>query len=453
VFERILIVDPDDALRESLSLLLASEGYEFIAAGNGDEALEKIDSTPVDLIFCELRLPGIDGFDLLPQLARRLPGAPIILTSSQGSEDLAIEAMRLGAYDYLAKPFARAEVLLTLRNIQERAQLRRVNQLLERDVDQALGERPIVAASQSMIDLLELLERSTAFKTAALLTGESGTGKEVMARAIHAQSPRRDNLFVVVNCGAIPEHLLESELFGHARGAFAGATCARRGRFEEADRGSIFLDGIAEIPASLQVKLLRVLQEEEIRPIGQSKSQSIDVRVIAATARDLEAEISAGRFREDLFHRLNVVELHVPALRDRREDIPLLVDHFLSRHSEALRKPVRSIADDALERLMNYRWPGNIRELENVMERATILAAGDRITLHELPANVVTANENSQIDSGSDFSLKRARHAFEAQMIRRALRNTHGNRTHAAKLLEISHRALLYKIKGYGIRD
>jgi two-component system response regulator AtoC len=453
VFERILIVDDDEALRESLSLVLASEGFDLVSAASGEEALEKVEETPVDVILCDLRMPGIDGFELMPQLARRLPGAPIILMSAHGTSDLAIEAMRRGAYDYLAKPFQPSEVLLTLRKSQEREQLRRANELLQRDVNRALGDRPIVAASEPMIELLELLERTAAFKTTALLTGESGTGKEVLARAIHAQSPRRQKHFVAVNCGAIPEQLLESELFGHVKGAFTGANRARRGLFAEADQGSIFLDEIGELPAALQVKLLRVLQEEEIRPVGDSKSHSIDVRVIAATARNLEEEIAAGRFREDLYYRLNVVRLHVPSLRERRADIPLLVDHFLSHFRETLGKGVRSVADDALERLTSYRWPGNVRELENVIERAVILADGDLVTLHELPGNVVMASEDDQLDSGGDFSLKRARRAFEAQMIRRALRSTESNRTHAAKLLEISHRALLYKIKEYGIRD
>jgi two-component system response regulator AtoC len=452
MYERVLIVDDDDALRESLAMLLSAEGYELVRAANGEEALERIDDTPVDVILCDLRMPGIDGFDLIPQLGRRLPGVPVILMSAHGTTDLAIEAIERGAYDYLAKPFQPSELLLMLRKTQERERLRRANQLLQRDVERAVGDRPIVAASQSMIDLLELLERTAAYKTTTLLTGESGTGKEVLARAIHAQSPRRDEPFVPVNCGAIPENLLESELFGHVKGAFTGASRARRGLFAEANRGSIFLDEIGELPLPLQVKLLRVLQEEEIRPVGDSKAHSIDVRVIAATARDLEREIAEGRFREDLFYRLNVVRLHVPALRERREDIPLLVDHFLARFREALGKPVRAITDDALDRLTRYRWAGNVRELENVMERAVILADGDRVTVSCLPESIVQAFEENA-EGGSDFSLKRARRAFEAGMIRRALQATDGNRTHAAKLLEISHRALLYKIKEYRIRD
>jgi two-component system response regulator AtoC len=452
----VLIVDDDDALRESLELVLSSEGYQVVAADCGEAALERIEAgAPVDLVLCDLRMPGLDGFELIPQIARQLPGVPVVLMSAYGTQDLAVEAMQRGAYDYLAKPFRPSELVLTLRKAQEREKLRQANQILQRDVQRAVGARPIVAASKPMIDLLELLERTAAFKTTALLTGESGTGKEVMARAIHAQSPRREAAFVAINCGAIPENLLESELFGHAKGAFTGAGRARRGLFAEADGGSVFLDEVGELPGALQVKLLRVLQEEEIRPVGESKSQQIDVRVIAATARDLERDSEHGRFREDLYYRLNVMHLRVPALRERREDIPLLVDHFLGRFRETLAKPVRTIADDALARLTGYHWPGNVRELENVIERAMILTDTSRITLASLPENIVNAAATGagENDRPGSLSLRRARRAVEADVICRALRETDGNRTHAAKLLEVSHRTLLYKIKEYGIRD
>jgi two-component system response regulator AtoC len=302
-----------------------------------------------------------------------------------------------------------------------------------------------------MIELLELMERAAGFKSTVLISGESGTGKEVLARAIHAQSPRRNEPFVAVNCGAIPENLLESELFGHAKGAFTGADRARRGLFVEADGGTLFLDEIGEMPTALQVKLLRVLQEEEVRPLGEAKPRTVDVRIIAATARKLDAEVAAGRFREDLFYRLNVVPLEVPPLRERPRDVPLLADHFIEHFRTALGKPVRAISDEALERLVAYRWPGNVRELENVIERAVILAEGDTLTLRELPQNVVLADAGQ--GAAPDLSLKRARRAAEVDAIRRALRATDGNRTHAARLLQISHRALLYKLKEYAIRS
>jgi two-component system response regulator AtoC len=285
-----------------------------------------------------------------------------------------------------------------------------------------------------------------------LLQGESGTGKEVLARAIHLQSPRRAEAFVAVNCGAIPEALLESELFGHAKGAFTGADRARRGLFVEADGGTLFLDEVGELPLPLQVKLLRVLQEEEVRPLGESKSRAVDVRVIAATARDLEEEVSAGRFREDLFYRLNVLRVAVPPLRERSQDVPLLVDHFLAHFRGALGKPVHGIAEDALQRLVAYGWPGNVRELENVIERAIILATTDQLTLRELPTNVAHPEPGADVGAG-ELSLRLARRAAEIEVIRRALRATRGNRTHAARLLGVSHRALLYKLKEYAIRD
>ena len=451
--DRILIVDDDEALRESLEMVLAAEGYEVVTAAEADGALDQLERNAVDVVLCDLRMPGIDGMELLPQLVRRLRGAPVILMSAYGSTDLAVEAMQRGAYDYLAKPFQPSEVLLTLRKARERERLRRSNELLQREVDRAVGERPIVAASPVMIEVLELIERAAEYKATVLLTGESGTGKEVLARALHAQSPRRGEAFVAVNCGAIPENLLESELFGHARGAFTGADRARRGLFAEADGGTLFLDEIGELPASLQVKLLRVLQEEEVRPVGESKPRSVDVRVIAATARDLAREVAEGGFREDLFYRLNVLQVQVPALRERRQDVPLLVDHFLASARERAGRPVRSISDDALEKLTAYAWPGNVRELENVMERAVILCDGERITTAELPETVIQGRSPNEAPRPGELSLRRARRAVEAEVIRKALRATDGNRTHAAKLLEISHRALLYKIKEYGLRE
>ena len=450
---RILIVDDDEALRESLALVLSAEEYEVVAAPDGAAALAILEKGPVDVVLCDLRMPGVDGLELLPQLARRLPGATLILMSAHGGPELAIEALQRGAYDYLAKPFTPSEALLAIRKARERERLRRENALLRRDVARVVGERPIVAASESMIEVLELVERAAEFKSTVLLTGESGTGKEVLARAIHAQSPRRGDAFVAVNCAAIPENLLESELFGHARGAFTGADRARRGLFVEADGGTLFLDEIGELPLPLQAKLLRALQEEEVRPVGESKSRKVDVRVIAATARDLEREVASSRFREDLFYRLNVLRVRVPALRERRQDIPLLVDHFLASFAGSLGKPVRDVTEDALAKLSAYAWPGNVRELENVIERAVILASDERIGVRDLPPNVIAPAVPPAPGGKPDFSLREARRASEIETIRRALAATSGNRTHAARLLGISHRALLYKLKEYGLHD
>ncbi len=449
--ERILVVDDDESLRDSLALVLGAEGYEVSRASSGDAALERLEAVAADVVLCDLRMPGRDGLELLPELARCCPEATLILMSAYGTEELALEAMRRGAYDYLAKPFPPSEALLVIRKAQERERLRRSNELLQREVERAVGERPIVAASPVMIGVLEMVERAAEFKATVLLTGESGTGKEVLARAIHAQSPRRGEAFVAVNCGAIPENLLESELFGHTKGAFTGADRVRRGLFVEANGGTLFLDEIGEMPLPLQVKLLRVLQEEEVRPLGESKARKVDVRVLAATARDLEDEVQGGRFREDLFYRLNVLRVEVPPLRERQQDIPLLVDHFLAHFRDTLGKPVQGIADDALKRLVEYSWPGNVRELENVMERALILARGESLTTQELPASIVDGAGPVPRETES-LSLRGAKRRAEIETIRRALRATDGNRTHAARLLEISHRALLYKLKEYELQ-
>ncbi|MDJ0786180.1 MAG: sigma-54 dependent transcriptional regulator [Myxococcota bacterium] len=449
--ERILIVDDDEALRESLELLLAAEGFPVQSAPDGAAALEALAETPFDLILCDLRMPGVDGLDLLPEFRSRAPQATVFLMSAYGTDDLALEAMNRGAYDYLQKPFQPSDIVLAIRKARERERLRRNNEVLKREVDRAAAERPIVAASQAMIEVLEVIERAAEFKATVLLTGESGTGKEVLARAIHAQSPRRDEAFVAVNCGAIAENLLESELFGHVKGAFTGADRARRGLFEEASGGTLFLDEVGELPQALQVKLLRALQEEEVRAVGSSKPRSVDVRVLAATSRDLEAAVAQDSFREDLFYRLNVVRIPVPPLRERREDIPLLVDHFLARYRDELQRDVKSVREDALAALVAYPWPGNVRELENVIERALILTRGDHLGLDDLPQNVKAGPEPEPGAPGL-YSLKEARREAEQAAIRRALEATDGNRTHAARLLEISHRALLYKLKDYGIR-
>jgi two-component system response regulator AtoC len=452
VAERILIVDDDEALRESLELFLTSDGFEVQSASDADAALALIATESFDLVLCDVRMPGTDGMELLPELLRRAPGITVLMMSAYGTAELAIEAVQRGAYDYLAKPFQPSEVSLVIRKAREREQLRRKSALLQREVQHVVGRRPIVAASSAMMELLEVLERAAEYKATVLVTGESGTGKEVLARAIHTQSPRADEAFVAVNCGAIPENLLESELFGHSRGAFTGADRARRGLFVEAHGGTLFLDEIGELPPALQVKLLRVLQEEEVRPVGESKPRSVDVRIIAATSRNLEEEIAQGGFREDLYYRLDVIRLAVPPLRERREDIPVLVDHFIEHFRNELGRAVRGIHDEALDRLTRYAWPGNVRELENVIERAMILTDNDRITLADLPSAVADAQGEAS-RAPLDMNLRRARQRFEAEFIRKALASVNGNRTHAAKLLEISHRALLYKIKEYGLRD
>ncbi|MGE4608489.1 MAG: sigma-54 dependent transcriptional regulator, partial [Myxococcota bacterium] len=400
-----------------------------------------------EIVVCEFEVFGRRGQPLVAELAGR---CTVVAMSS--SDELAHEATALGAYAIVKKPFANAELLLTLRQARERVQLRCENRLLRRDVAHSLGTRPIVAASTPMIDLLETLERASAFDTIVLLTGERGTGKEVLARAIHSQSPRRQRNFVAVHCGAGGQQQLEVELFGHVKGAFPGADRNRLGLLFEADGGTLLLDEVGFLPPTLQASLLGVLQKEEAWPLGDTKPRSVDVRFLAATSQRLEDEVEAGRFREDLFSRLNGIQLVAPSLRERRKDIPLLVDHFIGHFQQTLGSPVRGVADDALERLVTYDWPGNIRELENAIERAMIVTRRDQITVHDLPAGVISQDQTAG-DITGDLGLKRARRAMEAEVIRRALHATGGNRTHAAKRLEISHRALLYKLKEYGIRN
>ncbi len=450
--DRILVIDDEQELCESLQLVLADEGFEVYTARSGEEALDLVEERPVDIVLSDLRMPGVSGLDLLPQLRRKIPGATMILMSAYGSEKLALEAIKRGAYDYIAKPFLPSEMIFTIRKAQERELLRRQNQLLKREVERAVGERPIVAASECMIHVLEMIERMAEYKTTVLLQGESGTGKEVLARAIHSQSTRRNAAFLAVNCAAIPENLLESEFFGHTKGAFTGADRSRRGIFEEANGGTVFLDEIGELPFALQAKMLRVLQEEEIRPVGDPKSRKVDVRILAATNCNLEAETRAGNFREDLFYRLNVVRIDVPPLRERKNDIPLLVDAFLDRIRTTLRKPIRSLSNEAYAKLVAYPWPGNVRELENVIERATILCREEMIGLDDLPTNITeTIPSPYQEEEGDALNLKKAKQRMEESLIRKALAATNGNRTHAAKRLGVSHRSLLYKLKDYGI--
>ena len=451
--ERILIVDADDAQRDKLELGLAEAQYEAIGAASGEAALAWLETTSVDLVLCEFGVPGLDGLDLLPQIRQRSPGAAIFLMARAAPEVLAKEVKRRGAYDYIELPIAPDELEFKLHRAREREGLRRHNALLKRDALRVLGHRPIVAASPRMIEVLELMERAASFKAASLLIGERGTGKEVLARAIHAQSPRRSLPFVAADCATRDPVRLAGELFGHSQGALGGAERARAGLFIEGDGGTLYLDEVGELSETLQESLLRVIREEEVQPLGDAKLRKVDVRIIAATSRDLEADVRAGRFREDLFGRLCAMQLTIPSLRERREDIPLLVDHFIARSRDAVGRPRLRITDDALEQLAVYPWPGNVRELENVVQRAILLADSDRITLRQLPAEVVAARTGGSEVASKAFSLKQARRSAEAEMIERALSATGGNRTHAARLLGISHRALLYKIKDYRVRN
>jgi two-component system response regulator AtoC len=451
---RVLIVDDEENIRLVLRTLLKKHGYEVESAESGEEALAKMDTFAPDVVLTDVRMPKMGGLELIAALKERDNPATVIVMSAYGSMDLALEAMKAGAYDYVGKPFKPDEVVLALRKAEERETLRRENRELRSQIRNEGKFESILAKSGAMETIFRTISKIADFKTTVLISGESGTGKELVARAIHARSHRSTQPFVAVNCGAIPENLLESELFGHKKGAFTDATADRRGLFEEAHGGTLLLDEIGELPLNLQVKLLRVLQEEHIRKLGDTRDVKVDVRIVTATHRDLGAEVKAGRFREDLFYRINVLPIEIPPLRERREDVALLVDHFVERNNARLGTAVRGITPAARKLLLEYGWPGNVRELENTIERAMVLAEKDVLDVGELPDKIVRALDPVQVQLATgELSIKKTVQVIEETLIRRALTKTKGNRTRAAEVLEISHRALLYKIKDYKISD
>jgi two-component system response regulator AtoC len=438
-----------------LSVILKKENYDVETAPNGEEGLKKITLSPFDQILCDIRMPKMDGMEFLSKAQKMGVDATVIMMSAYGTIDTAIEAMKMGAYDYISKPFKPDEIILTLKKAEERERLRRENELLRKEVQKEYSFKNIVSKNEKMLNIFEVIKKVAPYKSTILITGESGTGKELIAKALHYSSDRSQRPFIPVNCGAIPENLLESELFGHVKGAFTDAIRTKKGLFEEADGGTLFLDEIGELPSQLQVKLLRVLQDGEIRRVGDSKSIQIDVRIIAATAKDLTKEVNENRFREDLFYRLNVIPIHIPPLRERKEDIPLLVPHFINKYSESMNKNVVGITSKALDVLMNYKWYGNVRELENTIERAIVLTDRENIEFENLPIEIQNFQDQIQLTplAEEENSIKKASKFLEMNLIKKALKKTKGNHTHAARLLEISHRALLYKIKEYGIAE
>ena len=459
-FSRVLVVDDEEPVRHMLELVLRREGFEVAAAASGEEALERLDSGDVDVMISDVRMPGMGGLELVERASQAHRSLTIVVMSAFGSVDLAMQALGRGAYDYVSKPFKQDEVVLTLRKAEERERLRRENarlraRLAQLDADTD-GIGALLVRSEGMRAVARTARKVAPFKTTVLVLGESGVGKELVSRAIHDLSPRVGGPFVAVNCGAIPEALLESELFGHVKGAFTDASADKRGLFEEAQGGTLLLDEIGELPVSLQVKLLRALQEEEIRRVGSNQPTPVDVRVIGATSRPLEQMVEEGSFRQDLYYRLNVMTIDVPPLRERRDDIPPLVDRFLERINERLGTQIGGLTPAALKRLLAYDWPGNVRELENTLERAVVLTEGDMIEVAELPERVREGRRTRGFMvelplSDDDLSVKRAQRHVERELILRALELTGGNRTHAARLLDLSHRALLYKIKDFGL--
>jgi two-component system, NtrC family, response regulator AtoC len=447
----VLVIDDEAGLRHTLQLILGDEGFTIRTASDGEEGLRVALAEAPDLILCDIRMPRLDGLGFVQRYREAGGEALVIMMSAYGTMETAVEAMRMGAYDYISKPFNADEVILAVRKAEERESLQREVRRLRSVVGESAGFEQVIGRSPAFREVLQLAARVAPYPTSVLITGESGTGKEAIARALHRASPRAEAPFVAVNCGAIPENLLESELFGHEKGAFTGADRAREGLFAEAHGGTIFLDEIGELPFALQVKLLRVLQERTVRPIGGGEEREVDVRVVAATSRDLVEEVTEGRFREDLFYRINVIHLHVPPLRTRPEDISLLAEHFLKRHSEKLGIEAGPVGKSLVGVLARYTWPGNVRELENILERALILSGGSVDESH-LPAHVRNAEPQFEVRiDGDDLSVKRRLPALERELIARALERTGGNRTRAAEILELSTRALSYKVQEYNL--
>jgi two-component system, NtrC family, response regulator AtoC len=450
----VLIIDDEENMRHVLSVILTKAGYVVEAAVNGLEGIEKFSTTAYDFILCDIKMPKMDGMSFLNAIRDKLGETTVIMMSAYGTLDTAISAMKLGAYDYISKPFHADEILLALKKAEERENLRRENIQLKSKVTSIEANYRfgnLVAKSKSMENVFLLSAKLSRLTTTVLIYGESGTGKDLIAKGIHFNGNRAQKAFVPVNCGGIPENLLESELFGYKKGAFTGADRDKSGLFKEADGGTIFLDEIGELPLSLQVKLLRVLQDREIRPIGDARVQKVDVRVIAATSRNLEEEVARRTFREDLFYRLNVMAVKLPPLRERVEDIPVLIRLFIQKFNREIGRRIQGVSPPAMAALLAHDWPGNVRELENVIERAVVLSETHMIQPENLPESFGKTASSPIRPTFQGFSIKDAQKAIEKQLIEKALDATAGNRTRAARLLEISHPSLLSKIKTYDI--
>ncbi len=451
----ILVVDDDTVARDLLVEALRKEGYEVEGAADGAEAIERGRQKRFDLVLTDFRMGAVDGIAVLRDFKQRSPDTSIVLLTAFGSMEGAIEAIKQGAYDYLAKPFKKEEIKLVVQRSLEHSRLVRENARFREELRGREEMSPLVGSSPPMLEVYKLIARVSAGKSTVLLEGESGTGKELVAHAIHSNSPRRDRPFVPINCASLSDTLLESELFGHERGAFTGAFSVKQGLFESAHDGTIFLDEIGDIGSALQVKLLRVIQEQEVRRVGGTASLKVDVRVIAATNRDLAALVKEGRFRDDLFYRLNVVRIVLPPLRERREDIPMLAQHFLQKFAAANAQPIRGFIPDTMALLQRYHWPGNVRELENVIERAVSLAHGPLVLPEDLPETIRTAGAGPLDDKvgkalDRDDMLATLDEMAKRHLVR-VLEETGGNKVRAAKILGIDRRTLYRMAERYGV--
>ncbi len=455
-------------MRDMLSIAMADEGYEVLTAADGEEALRALETEPADVVVSDIRMPGLDGLQLLQQVSATCPDTDVILITAHASTDTAIEALRLGAYDYVTKPFDVEELKITVRRAMERQVLRRENVLLRNQLEDRHRVGNLVGRSSAMKQVFELIHRVKDSTSTVLIIGESGTGKELVARAIHYSGNRREQPFVAVNCAALPPHLLESELFGHVKGAFTGADRHKEGLFEAADGGTILLDEIGDMPLEMQPKLLRVLEDRKVRRVGATRDSEIDVRVLAATNQDLRAAFREGRFREDLFYRLNVIQIDLPPLRDRSDDVPLLCEHFLARLVDEADKPIQGFEPEAARLLQAYPWPGNVRELVNAVRHAVTMETGSMIGVESLPATIVGAVGSGSASPSSDgeteppgettalpedFDLERHLDEIKRRYMVEALERAEGVQTHAAELLGMTFRSFRYYAKKFGLAD
>jgi two-component system response regulator PilR (NtrC family) len=454
--KRILVVDDEPSMRELLSIMLRKEGYEVVTAASRAMAAAALAKDPVHMVITDVKLPDGDGLEILRHVKAASPETVVIVMTAFSSTETAVTALKLGAHDYLVKPFDVDELKIVVRNALERRQLQEENLRLKAEFRTRHGLEQMIGVSPSMNAVFEMVRSIAGTNSTVFITGESGTGKELVAKAIHALSSRRDAAFVSINCGAVPENLLESELFGHVKGAFTDAFQSKKGLFEAAHKGSILLDEVAETPPSMQVKLLRVLQERRIRRVGATSETEVDVRVMAATNRPIETLVKERRFREDFFYRLNVIPLRMPSLRERAEDVPILAEHFLKRFSREMGKEIATISSEAMGRLVGYRWPGNVRELENVIERAVALETTPTILAERLPESLLATEKtvaSSPPGLGDGFSLDAHLNRIEASLLRRALEQAKGDRARASQLLGVSPRSIRYLLRKHRDAD
>ncbi len=452
---RILVVEDEPKMRRLLELQLGEEGYTVVLAATAEEGLKRLGQDGADLVVTDLKLPGMDGLKFLQALKKHDALLPVIIMTAYGTVETAVEAMKAGAHDYVLKPFSMEEMKLIIGRALDVNRLREENRQLREALGTKYKFENMVAGSPLMQEVLATVVRVAPTRSTVLIGGESGVGKDLIARAIHQHSPRRDGPFVKINCSAIPENLLESELFGYEKGAFTGATTSKPGKFELADAGTIFLDEIGDVIPAVQVKLLRVLQEREFERLGGTKTIRVDVRIVAATNQDLRAALEQGTFRQDLYYRLNVVPVNLPALRERKEDIPALVNHFLTHFSKESGKAIRGITPGALRVLEAYHWPGNVRELENAIERATVLAAGDVIDVADLRLETPPGRSEPGLGGASEIFLPEGMtlDQYEEELIREAMRRTSDNKSQAARLLGLTRNTLRYRLSKMGIAD